>query len=160
MGCRAVVVVLAMLLSGGCTHHRVLQREGGVDAYTAANRLTQGRDAELRTTDGQVFRLYDLRFAPDSARGVVLGSDGNPIVIPTSHILEVRTKQRGRGALEGILFGVPLGVALGLAFPPEETFFFAGGGAADNALLGGLSGFFYGSIIGAIRGSRFVVQVR
>lgn len=89
---RFAPLAVAVVLLAGCTHTQVLERTAPPETYQAANETTAGRDAEVLTRRGEIFRWYDVRLAPDSTSGLPLAT-GAAAARPW-----IPTEQLARGA--------------------------------------------------------------
>jgi len=154
------------LLLVACTHTQVLDLASPPDAYGRANDRTAGREAEILTREGQIFRWYDVRLAPDVTSALLLasGTDTRPQV-PTPQIAQVSVRSRWTGAWEGTLIGAGIGAAVGALIGPDpdcdESFSnLCVSTRTGQAAWGAGSGALWGLIIGAIRASRTRIQVR
>lgn len=162
----AVLSLTVATLLAGCTHTQVIARTASPAAFQAASEATAGRDAEVLTRRGEIFRWYDVQLTPDSTSGVPLatGAAAARPWIPTEQLAQISMRSRGRGALEGSVIGAGIGAILGFIIGPDDYCSFGDVACADSAgeqaLWGSASGAVWGVIIGAIRGSRTRIQVR
>lgn len=109
-----VLLLLAGLLIGGCTHVHVVDSSDKTGAQALNER---GREDPARVTlrDGTRFRAEDLHAAADSVFW------RNPQTAERGHasfrdIETIEFVSRGHGALEGAGLGVSIGAAAGAAF--------------------------------------------
>jgi hypothetical protein len=142
----------------------VLERTSPPAEFEAASEVTSGREAEVLTRDGQVFRWYDVRFAPDStvARLLASGTDARP-AIATAQLSQVSLRSRTRGAWEGALIGAGIGAVLGALIGPDDNCAYNSicvSTRTGQAAWGAASGALWGIIVGAIRASRTRIQFR
>jgi hypothetical protein len=157
--------IAAALLPAACTHTQVLELASPPEAYERANRVTAGRDAEVLTRQGQIFRWYDVRLAPDVTSALLLagGTDAQP-QMPTAQIAQVSVRSRSRGLWEGALIGAGVGAALGALIGPDDNCAYYSNYCVSTrtgqAAWGAGSGALWGVIVGAIRASRTRIRVR
>jgi hypothetical protein len=158
------VLCLLILVAGGCTHRQTIERAvASPDAFARANRTLSDQSAEVRLSSGEVFRWQNVRLQPDSAfeMDVATRVVGRAPVVPTSRVIEITTRSRGRGALDGALIGLAAGAIFGVALG-DQVDASTDGGIVSHELprytmpVGALLGMF----IGAMRASRYQIQLR
>ena len=160
--CRTSLPVVLALTLAGCTHTHVVQVGAPPVEWADASERFAGKDAEVLTRAGQVFRWYDVRVDGDSVSGVpaATGAFAAPPAIPTPLVVHVQHRSRWRGVLDGALIAAGIGGAIGLISDPDSCEEFCGDNRFEQALIvaGGAS--FWGILIGAIVGSRTRLLIR
>ena len=156
-------VAVWVLIASGCTHRHVLEQSATPEVYREMSKKTARRDAEVLLREGQVFRWYDVQITADSVWGVAMATGPDPIrpAVRTSLVLEIETRSRWRGVLDGSMIGGAIGAALGLAIGSSDSCTtVCGDTRLEEALITGVSGALWGMLVGAIRSSRTKVEVQ
>ncbi len=160
------VMSLLGVLAIGCTHTRSLGPGFDADAAAGAMRVLKGREADVYTSSGDVFRWRDVRFTPDSVSG---GVESGRISLPISELRVVTAQSKLRGLGDGILCGMLAGAGIGALLASGVL---ASGGSQPydygdwsdepvaGVLLSTASGAFMGAFVGLLKGATFRVLVR
>jgi len=162
-----ILTLILLLVASGCTHTQVIERAAaGPESYRTATATLRGREAEILTSEGEVFRWYDVGVTADSTFGlpVATGVRAGGRAIPTDHLVAATARSRSRGILDGVLIGAGTGLLLGAIIPIDEgcTDYYGPcpSTRGQQALLVGFSGAFWGVIFGAIFPAKLRVQIR
>lgn len=164
-GLRAALVCLLLLASASaCTSRHTVTHDSPAPTFAEATARVAGKDAEVLTRRGEVFRWRNVELRPDSTYGIPMATgihDGQP-AIPTSRISEVTVKSRSRGAWHGLGIGILAGALLGyVGGPSDDCESLACPTTREHqAIYGAIGGGLWGLVIGAIRGSKTVIDVR
>ena len=144
-------VICGAVLASGCTTTTLLPPQAPQVAYRDANDKLAGRNAQVRTTAGGLFELYNVQITADSVSGL------SPFRGPGSQfaqggVFEIRTnKNRTRGGFIGGAIGAGIGLLLLVVEANQDPSASTDGPAAGAYAISWAMG---GVIIGAIRGSR------
>ena len=162
MDTRTVMCVVVASVLTACTHTYTVQTNGPPAGFEEAGDHFAGKDSEVLTRAGQLFRWYDVRITSDSVRGVPVatGAMEVPPAIATPLVVRVETRSRWRGVLDGALVAAGIGGAIGLLAGPEACEEFCGDNRFEQAVITAGGAAFWGIIIGAIRGSRTRLLIR
>ena len=160
-----LLVLLTLSICVGCSHSETLQ-------FAEAGRLAQfnaeaaDRAATVTLLSGGEYAARALQVAPDSTSW--LNPESNEVVsVPTYDVADVRFRNHGRGAVNGLvggavgagLFGFLIGLASGSEPEPCLLFCTAGEKATALGVGFGLFGGVLGLIGGAASGSEEVYRV-
>jgi hypothetical protein len=163
--CIRFLLLSALLVATGCTHQQPLQ-VSEADRLAQFNAKAAERTVTVTLHSGGRHSARALRLAPDSTSWLVPKSN-EVVSVPTYDVADVRLRNHGRGALNGLGGGAVgagvLGALIGLASGSEEEPCLVLCSAGEKAVtLGvglGLVGGVLGLVAGAASGSEDVYQV-
>jgi hypothetical protein len=149
----ALLIAVVLTAATGCTTTKVIQSTASPAAQAEVNARLASRNADVRTTNGQAYTLYNVQLQGDSVVGMS-PFGGGPGLFTIEEVFEIKTsKDRTAGGVVGALIGAGVGVAMGLAsYSSREQCYVCTKGEYTGVMTVG--GAMWGVLIGAIRGNR------
>lgn len=168
---RCCAALACLLLLPGCTKRINLELSSPAPPFAEANAALGDGPTDITLTDGQFVQWRGVRIGPELTQGIPLGNAlptagaiGDRPELKTNFIAQIKSRSRGKGALQGVLFGAAAGAVMGLAVNPEslcsegDTSCPKTKGESVGYLTVG--GAIWGAIIGAIRAARTEIWIR
>lgn len=140
----------------GCTHHREMSAEPPVAPAGAETEsvsvVMRGERAEARMREGELLSLRDVTLTTEELQG----TSTSEVVLPLGEITQVAVRSRSVGARDGALIGAAFGAATGSLLGPACS----GCDRTGSMIFATASGALWGLLIGALKSSWTVVDIR
>lgn len=171
---RTLILLIPALLLAGCMHRTYISVETPAADIEQINKKITGRTGTMTVQSGEVLWGRDFHLGNSLTMWRPLRSE-SMAVMPNAQIDEIEVPDRGKGLVEGFLYGSTVGAGLGIVIaailyhimsdqactdcnPREHKSFWATNGVLDFVLGGAAIGTGVGITIGGIGGSRRVVR--
>lgn len=163
--------LLCLLLLPACTKKINLELTSPAPAFTQANAALGNGPADITLTDGQFVQWKAIQIRPDLTTGLPLGSAlptagaiGDRPELKTNFVAVIKARSRGKGALQGVLFGAAGGAVMGLIASPESLCSEGDTSCpqtkAESFGMLTVGGAIWGAVVGAIRAARTEIWIR
>lgn len=163
--CIRLLLLATLLLATGCTHQQPLRLDE-VGRLARFNAQATEQIAVVTLSDGETHSARSLQVTPDLTSWIDPGSNA-VMSVPTHDVADVRLRDRGKGALDGLGLGVVIGgltgAVIGLASGDDDPDLLFAFKASEKAMVGGIGlgllGGIVGLVVGGVAGSEEVYQI-
>ncbi|MEN8008620.1 MAG: hypothetical protein ABFS42_16545 [Candidatus Krumholzibacteriota bacterium] len=155
-----VAIFLMLMVFGGCSTTRHLDPLSPGATYDQVTYAAVDREARITLVDGRKFEARNIRMKADST-WCIPNDSRNPRVMATADVGRITLKDRGRGAMRGLVFGLLGGAAVGglTGYAGGDDYYDEGGAAALGAISMGALGFIVGGISGTLHGYQEIYMI-